>query len=173
MKENVIEGSSSVQHSEHAVHQAQSVPVHPGVSTQSDSSLGLSSNVGVLLVWLWWILALVFAIAEKRDRRIRTQAIQALIFEGIVYVISMIAGIGFSLVSVVLGITADASASSGSMSDPIWIVFLLVMCCYMLFVFLFCLGIPVVGIIMGLSGKELKLPFVYKWAENIVEKWSN
>ena len=170
MKENVLEGSS-VEPAHHESAYRETHASRQSASVQTESSLGLNSNVGVALVWFWWVLALVFAIVEKRDRRIRTQAVQSLIFMGVVYVINIVIGIGFTLLSIVMGIAGSAVGYS-DMADPVWIIFMIMMCCLMLFMVIFCLGIPLLAIVLGLTGRELKFPVIYKWSEKMVAKWS-
>lgn len=160
-KENVLEGSAvEAPRAAGAVH-AQSA---------NESSLGLNSNVGMALVWLWWILALIFAIVEKRDKKVKVQAIQSLIFMGFFYVINMVLGIGFTIVSVVFGIIIDSSSTG--IAESTGIVFFAGMCCYLGLIAILGLGIPVAGIIMGFTGRELKLPLIHKWASSLVARWA-
>src|SRR5690606_14496186 len=110
--ENVLEGSAV--NSDRGVSYGARAQSH-SVSSQpaNDTSLGLSSNVGAGLVWLWWILALIFAIVEKKDRNVRTQAVQSLLYMAFFYVLNIVVSIGYVFVAVVM-VGLDSGTSAGA-----------------------------------------------------------
>jgi uncharacterized membrane protein len=134
---------------------------NPPPGAAGKSSTGLDENIAALLAYIFgWVSGLVFFLIEKDSKLVRFHAMQSLLLNGLVLVLSIVLWV----VTIVLVLIASQlpgflSTLVGLLSTLIWLV-----------VFVGFLLAWIMCLVKAFQGQYYKLPIIGNMAEGIVNK---
>jgi uncharacterized membrane protein len=134
---------------------------NPPPGATGKSSTGLDENIAALLAYIFgWVSGLVFFLIEKDSKLVRFHAMQSLLLNGLVLVLSIVLWV----VTIVLVLIASQlpgflSTLVGLLSTLIWLV-----------VFVGFLLAWIMCLVKAFQGQYYKLPIIGNMAEGIVNK---
>ncbi|HEY7357206.1 MAG TPA: DUF4870 domain-containing protein [Ktedonobacterales bacterium] len=109
------------------------------------SSIGIDPNIAAALGY-FWIIGLIFFLIEKQNKFVRFHALQSLFY-----------GVGFWILSIILGIIGGYVFGLSLLSDLLWVVWIV--------------G-AIYAAVQAYNGKWFKLPVVGDMAYNNAMNWN-
>jgi len=133
----------------------------PASAAGEKSSTGLDANIASLLAYLFGLLSgIIFFVMEKNSKFVRFHAMQSILFNALIVVVSIVLVIVITVVTIVLAMINNTLAGVVSiLSLLIWIGFLI----GILIAFVLCM-------IKAYQGQIIKLPIIGNMAEKFANK---
>lgn len=134
---------------------------NPPPGPAGKSSLGLDENIAALLAYLFgWVSGLIFFLLEKDSKLVRFHAMQSILFNVVILVLSVVLWIVSFVLILMMAMLPDVMASlMGLVTSLIWLVFSVAL----LVGWILCL-------VRAYQGTFFKLPIIGNMAEKIVNK---
>lgn len=134
---------------------------NPPPGQPGKSSTGLDENIAALLAYIFgWVSGLVFFLIEKDSKLVRFHAMQSIMFNVLILVLSVVLWIvTFVLVLIMAALPDIMGTLIGFLTSIIWLVFSVAL----LIGWILCL-------VRAYQGQFFKLPIIGNMAEKIVNK---
>ena len=131
----------------------------PGQATKS--STGLDENIAALLAYLFgWVSGLIFFLLEKDSKLVRFHAMQSILFNVVILVITVVLWIVSFVLILMLAMLPDIMGSLiGLLTSLLWLVFSVAL----LVGWIMC-------VVRAYQGTYFKLPIIGNMAEKMVNK---
>jgi len=140
------------------------VKVESKAEVKSESSTGMQPNTAGLLCYLgWWITGIIFVVIEKKSRFVKFHAWQSIMALGIMNAVLII----LSIIRAVAWASAWKSVWTGSPASlGFWrftdVIFTIVL--------ILTIVLWIVLMVMAVTGKMWKIPWIGNWAERQANK---
>lgn len=134
---------------------------NPPPGQAGKSSTGLDENIAALLAYVFgWVSGLVFYLIEKDSKLVRFHAMQSIMFNALVLVLSVVLWIVTLVLFLVLAMLPDIMGTlMGLLTSLLWLIFSVAL----LVGWIMCL-------VKAYQGQFFKLPIIGNMAEKIVNK---
>ena len=134
---------------------------NPPPGQPGKSSTGLDENIAALLAYVFgWVSGLVFFLIEKDSKLVRFHAMQSIMFNVLILVLSVVLWIVTFVLVLAMAALPDVMGSLiGFLTSIIWLVFSVAL----LIAWILCL-------VRAYQGQFFKLPVIGNMAEKIVNK---
>jgi uncharacterized membrane protein len=125
------------------------------------SSLGLDENIASLLAYLFgWVSGLIFFLLEKDSKLVRFHAMQSILFNVVILVLTVVLWIVTFVLVLTLAMLPDVMGSLiGLLTSLLWLVFSIAL-----------LAAWILCVVRAYQGQFFKLPIIGNMAEKIVNK---
>ncbi|HVQ36914.1 MAG TPA: DUF4870 domain-containing protein [Pyrinomonadaceae bacterium] len=134
---------------------------NPPPGQAGKSSTGLDENIAALLAYVFgWVSGLVFFLIEKDSKLVRFHAMQSIMFNALVLVLSVVLWIVTFVLFLMLAMLPDImGALMGLLTSLLWLIF-----------FVALLAGWIMCLVKAYQGQFFKLPIIGNMAEKIVNK---